>query len=425
MSSTEYGVKLTPSLVSQYAKFLTNHGKNIRMLHFTHSDLDGIGCSVINKLASHAMNGRKSHIPTYYVAKPDTINTVVINTIDHLIRTVIAYENVNTFNILITDISMVRSSIVNDLQKRFGDTYTFHVIVVDHHQRSEEEILQCDVMNANPKFDINFYYSTAHCATYMMYEIISQLISRDSYFITRMNTILEFAELVNKYDTGKWGNWTAESIISSSKKKLAEEVRLQLIITELREWFDFVSPIKNTSAALRPIADLFVSIIHIYNKLPTKIYYTNKPNTVTNVHRPDRSGQVVGQEMLDKLHAEYDKFNSAVRPITEVSVKSSSICNPTLFMSLITALSYNGILDKVKIYQQKTRKELNFFSLISRRYFEENPGCDVLIVWNEDFHNVELRSNGTVDVSQIAKMFGGGGHICAAGFPIPKLIEEK
>lgn len=46
--------------------------------------------------------------------------------------------------------------------------------------------------------------------------------------------------------------------------------------------------------------------------------------------------------------------------------------------------------------------------------------CDFVIVWYHDNKNkrfpVSLRSNGDVDVSEIAKKFGGGGHAAAAGF---------
>lgn len=45
------------------------------------------------------------------------------------------------------------------------------------------------------------------------------------------------------------------------------------------------------------------------------------------------------------------------------------------------------------------------------------------IIWEEDKNSthVSLRSDGTVDVSQIAKKFGGGGHKTSAGFDLPSL----
>ena len=47
------------------------------------------------------------------------------------------------------------------------------------------------------------------------------------------------------------------------------------------------------------------------------------------------------------------------------------------------------------------------------------------IVWSEKggVKKISLRSNGRVDVSKIAKRFGGGGHKQAAGFYLKKTIR--
>lgn len=46
--------------------------------------------------------------------------------------------------------------------------------------------------------------------------------------------------------------------------------------------------------------------------------------------------------------------------------------------------------------------------------------CDFVLIWYHDAINnkfpISLRSNGVVDVSEVAKKFGGGGHKAAAGF---------
>ena len=53
------------------------------------------------------------------------------------------------------------------------------------------------------------------------------------------------------------------------------------------------------------------------------------------------------------------------------------------------------------------------------------PDCDVALIWYWDHEDsmtkVSLRAfHDTVDVSEIAKKFGGGGHRKAAGFILPK-----
>ena len=53
-----------------------------------------------------------------------------------------------------------------------------------------------------------------------------------------------------------------------------------------------------------------------------------------------------------------------------------------------------------------------------------SPDCDVAMIWYYDHADrlikVSLRSfHDTVDVSEVAKKFGGGGHKKAAGFTLP------
>ena len=54
-----------------------------------------------------------------------------------------------------------------------------------------------------------------------------------------------------------------------------------------------------------------------------------------------------------------------------------------------------------------------------------SPDCDFAMIWYWDHEaketKVSLRAfHETVDVSEIAKKFGGGGHKKAAGFQLPK-----
>ena len=54
-----------------------------------------------------------------------------------------------------------------------------------------------------------------------------------------------------------------------------------------------------------------------------------------------------------------------------------------------------------------------------------SPDCDFALIWywdhEEEHTKVSLRAfHETVDVSEIAKKFGGGGHKKAAGFQLPK-----
>jgi len=55
-------------------------------------------------------------------------------------------------------------------------------------------------------------------------------------------------------------------------------------------------------------------------------------------------------------------------------------------------------------------------------YMKQPP---MAIIWSEDRQRVHisLRSDGTVDVSELAKKYGGGGHKAAAGFSLPSIKD--
>lgn len=72
-----------------------------------------------------------------------------------------------------------------------------------------------------------------------------------------------------------------------------------------------------------------------------------------------------------------------------------------------------------------------FASLLGAMLYEKLP--PMAIIWTQlsDINAVSLRSDGTVDVSELAKKYGGGGHPDSAGFKLPldvplpwKIINE-
>lgn len=83
------------------------------------------------------------------------------------------------------------------------------------------------------------------------------------------------------------------------------------------------------------------------------------------------------------------------------------------------------ILDKRCIVSSVSRKEMDFFEAVPAdlegivSQLRNTKGTEVaMFLYELDYqtYKVSLRSKGTVDVSKIAKYFGGGGHVRAAGF---------
>lgn len=87
---------------------------------------------------------------------------------------------------------------------------------------------------------------------------------------------------------------------------------------------------------------------------------------------------------------------------------------------LISENTRSIVLDGHKGYVINAPHEIA--SLISSILFKENK-TDLLVSWVEEMSrvHVSLRSNGSINVGELAKKFGGGGHRSAAGFSLPKI----
>ena len=76
-------------------------------------------------------------------------------------------------------------------------------------------------------------------------------------------------------------------------------------------------------------------------------------------------------------------------------------------------------------YKIKIVNSMDYISDIGNHLSED---CDFVLIWYHDSPNnrfpVSLRSNGDVDVSEVAKKFGGGGHKAAAGFLVQENVLE-
>jgi len=73
-----------------------------------------------------------------------------------------------------------------------------------------------------------------------------------------------------------------------------------------------------------------------------------------------------------------------------------------------------------------------FASQMGNFLCKEKPPLAIVWQWSGGEINVSLRSDSTVDVSEIAKKYGGGGHKAAAGFKVDsrcnfpwKIVEQK
>ena len=73
-----------------YNTFLTEISPHVKRIHFTHTDLDGVSCAVMEKLIESAVKNQKtssedSPITTIYVDKLSTIHEQINQTINQFL----------------------------------------------------------------------------------------------------------------------------------------------------------------------------------------------------------------------------------------------------------------------------------------------------------------------------------------------------
>ena len=115
----------------------------------------------------------------------------------------------------------------------------------------------------------------------------------------------------------------------------------------------------------------------------------------------------------------YDDFhNSKIDKIISTGIKYQEY-NENLVKLFSMYIKQHIVLDRINIPVFELPKE--FGSDVCKYFLDHNKEYDVCAYFTQkkDLHwEWGIRGNGNIDVSMIAKLYGGGGHKDAAGFPV-------
>lgn len=126
-------------------------------------------------------------------------------------------------------------------------------------------------------------------------------------------------------------------------------------------------------------------------------------------------------------------IDKGVRPdfiIDETFYKKTYIQNQILGRALMESIL---ILDKKMIFSVITKKDIDLYEvtsddldgIIDQLRVTEGVECALFLYEKEQGQfKVSMRSNGKVDVSRIARTFGGGGHVKAAGCTVSGNVRD-
>ncbi len=334
---------------------------------FTHTDLDGIGCACVLKHVMGVLSYKYRTVETPSVDVSYLPNDKVNSTIQRFIN---EGKYVDYTLIFITDIS-----VDEETAKLIDETIGDKVVLLDHHQHLEwlDEYPWATVRPV--KYEP--FENEASSGTYLLWDYLrcpprSKIskrfpeLSRNGEFemFTPAESLNDFVELVNDYDT-----WTWKSKAASSDENEATRGKLAKNINDLLYLYGRDRFIEETLINLRQGNIQFV--LSHYEK---KILQLN-------------------QESIDRYITQKEK---EIRPF-----------------------GINGYHAAV-VFADRNQSELG------NKICENHPEFDLCIMLCMGRDDVQIRSTKeNVDVSVLAKEFGGGGHKHASGFHINSEHIEK
>lgn len=432
---------LETSMAMNLADAFYDLDRNERIVHMSHSDLDGYGCTILSELASFIRpdqrpdpNGIELIIPRMnkfysFFNHSELKKEAVYDRIANIFTEVSCDQNHRHLTILITDIGNVT---ISELVSRFrhANHGNVHFYVIDHHRHEYPERLIKEREEGKKSGGETYVYT---------YDGICHAAYRDGLFkIDVMQTnsdmsatlalhrllirrfpkmqnynVQHFAELVSKYDTGHWGNWKIDGVehmdfdhqISAIDRDVNEEIILQMYYKHCSQ----LCGMKKNSADLLRFQCHIVASLWTNNKdimmpvtIKTAVYdsiiemnlnYIRWVKSLKRVHRnsSDEPFEIMDGVLFDMPHTEtWDQvMDIDTWPITEENAEDIKLP----------------------------------YSMYAKEYLENNPNAAKLLMKVETtkYHSCDMRSaDDKYNCYEIAKLNGGGGHPRAAGFPMLK-----
>lgn len=326
-------------------------------IHITHTDLDGVSCSLVDHLGPQRII-RNQYVETIYTPKmvPE-LYTVIENTIKKWIHAQKVYKTkIEDLWILITDFGSIEIEKLNEVATnsiRDEDEYhdanpkSIHFIVIDHHQSKYTKIdtsapiessadyfnrfslgdspykLSCgnfyfeansyitDVSSIataahqeftnkyNSHISVDMFICNNYCASMLWFILANKIDWTDKNICDRLSNtsiVKEYFYYVNEYDLGRQGNFLINLDELVNKPK----------IDYIKAIIENVSPQIILNAELyRHVKELAPSVAYryfvenVFETIILQIYYNGSPLEDHNTHTCITCGQIVPQKIYD------------------------------------------------------------------------------------------------------------------------------
>ena len=326
-------------------------------IHITHTDLDGVSCSLVDHLGPQRII-RNQYVETVYTPKmvPE-LYTVIENTIKKWIHAQKVYKTkIEDLWVLITDFGSIEIEKLNEVATnsiRDEDEYhdanpkSIHFIVIDHHQSKYTKIdtsvpiessadyfnrfslgdspykLSCgnfyfeansyitDVSGMataahqeftnkyNSHISVDMFICNNYCASMLWFILANKIDWTDKNICDRLSNtsiVKEYFYYVNEYDLGRQGNFLINLDELVNKPKIDY---IKAIIENVSPQIILNAELYRHVKELAPTVAYRYFVENVFETIILQIYYTGSPLEDHNTHTCITCGQIIPQKIYD------------------------------------------------------------------------------------------------------------------------------
>ena len=326
-------------------------------IHITHTDLDGVSCSLVDHLGPQRII-RNQYVETVYTPKmvPE-LYTVIENTIKKWIHAQKVYKTkIEDLWVLITDFGSIEIEKLNEVATnsiRDEDEYhdanpkSIHFIVIDHHQSKYTKIdtsapiessvdyynrfslgdspykLSCgnfyfeansyitDVSSMataahqeftnkyNSHISVDMFICNNYCASMLWFILANKIDWTDKNICDRLSNtsiVKEYFYYVNEYDLGRQGNFLINLDELVNRPKIDY---IKAIIENVSPQIILNAELYRHVKELAPTVAYRYFVENVFETIILQIYYTGSPLEDHNTHTCITCGQIIPQKIYD------------------------------------------------------------------------------------------------------------------------------
>lgn len=410
------------SLKNKLREGLSNMGEHM-FVHLSHDDLDGYGCTIVTYLEQWARqheNAPRKNVPcivssNYIFHNTNQLNKDMYPVLDGLLSEAMATTHHRKIYCLITDIGGIElDDLITRYRKMNAGDITF--LIVDHHRSiyqmntsdmfdqqgihvyhdAEDNTMACYRDGSRFKVDMyitNGKISATRALVNLLHDGTISMEPNIPGWYNILNDLVDFSIVVSEYDTGNVGEWYIPNngdMYEYYRQNVSDQAKLN------SWWKCAYQAQKDHPSSMRRF------IVEVASCIATGTTFCSMREQIYT--------------RIVKISEDYETFVSKC----EIIVRNTG--EPLRF-GKGKSLQIPESMDDVRVFAVYWHDDPKEFypplTMYSKKFLPEHLGIDVLMIANEVRSSIDTRSHKDyVNMYEICKFNGGGGHPKAAGCPM-------